>query len=54
MAGIAVLAVGAITARSVALAGFGLDSLVYYAAREVLEIFSLHEDSPAARQDLSC
>ena len=28
--------------------------LVYYAAREVREIFGPHEDAPAAGQDLSC
>ncbi len=53
VAGIVVLAIAAVPARSVALAGFGLDSpgwwqadpaagyvLVFYAAREVREIFS--------------
>ena len=46
-AGIVVLAIGAVTARSVALAGFGLDSLIEIGASTV-EIFSSREDAPAA------
>lgn len=44
--GIVVLAIGAITARSVALAGFGLDSLIEIGASTVVlwELAEVHED----------
>lgn len=49
VAGVAILAIGAITARSVALAGFGLDSLIEIGASTVL-IWQLVDTSHAARE----
>lgn len=53
VAGIVVLAIGAITARSVALAGFGLDSLIEIGASTVV-IWELSAPEPGGSGAACC